>query len=98
MNNKDEIGLYMHIYLDDRIQRRCMEMRVKWESFERPAFGELLIQIEESGQPVNPFTYKPRIGDMRVDDVWVESVTGQIYVDLDERGKELLGYLKKVLL
>lgn len=92
------LGRLVNVFLDGAEQKMCFEARVKWESFERPAFGELIV---ESEPPSSVHSRLGRIGETERCGLWVKSVTGQVYLEVkpEDRAKfaEMYEIARKVI-
>jgi hypothetical protein len=90
-----ELGLRSVIYLDGVKQTRCCEVRVKYESFERPAFGELIVGVQRDGETyVSAIFHKPRLGEFERDGILVKFVCGKVFIELDGEGKKILAAIR----
>lgn len=91
--HKCELSQEVEIYLNGELLKTCLEARVKYASFEGPAFGELVVfDNENSMTALRP----PRLGEFEIDGAWCRFACGQVEIKLTERGKEILELIKKV--
>lgn len=95
---KDELGRYTTVYLDGEKVRWCYEARVKWESFERPTFGELIVASTRDGNRHLAAVFnKPHLGEMVIDGALFKFVAGRVLIELDEKGKTHLEQLRSAI-
>jgi hypothetical protein len=92
---EDEIGRFCTVFLDGQKLERCFEARIKYESFDTPTFGELLIGATRFGiQDVRTILHKPRLGEFDRGGVLTRLICGKVFVQLDDQGKDLLAIVR----
>lgn len=86
-------------FLDgQKVSRKCFEAHVSWESFERPAYGVLIVAASRPGVEYAYTTFFDlRDDEAELDGLIVKRVTGQVQIKLTERGREEYEKLRAAL-
>lgn len=79
---------YIKVYLDGVKQLRCFGLRIKWESFERPTEGILIVQADDEDWKSRVICRLPREGEFEEQGIWVKAVKGQVFVTYPDECRE----------
>lgn len=90
-----ELGRYVTVYLDGVKQKYCFEALVKWESFDRPTYGRLIMGATRDGHLVPSDLHTPRENEFAHEGVWSYVAKGQVWIELDAAGRGVLAKIRE---
>lgn len=89
------LSRHVTVYLNGTKQRYSFEARVKWESFDRPVFGYLVVGSLRNGKIASAYVHAPTPDEFERDGCLCKIVNGEVHLMLDAAGREKLESFKQ---
>jgi hypothetical protein len=85
------LGMHVKVYLDGKEADQCFQAFVKWASFDRPTYGELVVG---EGSCDSVFMREPKDDEVECQGHWAKKRSGLVYMKIEPDKKWVLEQIR----